>query len=325
MHPEVLTPVDCWPTATHNSLIKRVTNKGISLHERRGSVSLTQHLHQLDPRTRAPSGHAWGSGSDPDSGPDSGPSPAPGPGHGHGPAPGPASGTFRPGLRPASGHASGPDSSLAPHPDPAPAPSPASGPASGHASGLDSSLAPHPVPPPASGHASNHVDSRPPSLPHSTGKTAPPFPSSPPSLLAGSSSKFESGYKSDSESGDDHDDDSDDDHDGGGHNGVHNSSHNEPKLPFFNFAPNSPLSEILSAPAPPVPDWTSAQRIFFNLQCEQSSITCEGMSQTLDLAGWYVSQVLPSLSQLLILDNTLSCIPPSQRFSHRLLRTIRQM
>ena len=201
MHPEVLTPVDCWPTATHNSLIKRVTNKGISLHERRGSVSLTQHLHQLDPRTRAPSGHAWGSGSDPDSGPDSGPSPAPGP----------ASGTFRPGLRPASGHASGPDSSLAPRPDPAPAPSPASGPASGHASGLDSSLAPHPVPPPASGHASNHVDSRPPSLPHSTGKTAPPFPSSPPSLLAGSSSKFESGYKSDSESGDDADSDSDDD------------------------------------------------------------------------------------------------------------------
>jgi hypothetical protein len=263
MHPEVLTPVDCWPAATHNSLIKRVTNKGISLHERRGMVSHTQHLRQLDSRARAPSDHAWDPGSDPKSSPGSSPDPGPGPG-----PPGPASGAFRSGLRPASGHASGPDSSLAPRPVPPPAPSPPSGP------------------------TSDHVDSRPPSLPHSTGKTSLPFPSSPPSLLAGSSSKLESGYKSDSESDDEYDSDSDDDDDGGRHNG-HNSSHNEPNLPFFNFAPNSPLSEILSAPAPPVPDWNSAQQIFFNLQCEQSSIICEGMSQTLNLAGWYVSQVLP--------------------------------
>lgn len=259
MHPEVLTPVDCWPAATHSSLIKRVTNKGISFHEHSGRVSLTQHLHQLDSRAKAPSDHARDPGSDPKSSPGSSPDPGPRPG-----PPGPASGDFRSGLRPASGHPSGSDSSLAPRPVPPPAPSPSSGP------------------------TSDHVDSRP---PHSTEKTSLLFPSSPPSLLAGSSSKLESGYKSGSESDDEYGSDSDDDDDGGRHN--HNSSHNQPNLPFFNFAPNSPLSEILSAPAPPVPDWTSAQKIFFNLQCEQSSIICEGMSQTLNLSGWYVSQVLP--------------------------------
>lgn len=65
----------------------------------------------------------------------------------------------------------------------------------------------------------------------------------------------------------------------------------EPNLSFFYFAPDSPLEEILSAPALPAPTWDDQQQIFFNLDCRQSPAVCGNMSYILNLAGWYISQV----------------------------------
>jgi hypothetical protein len=62
-------------------------------------------------------------------------------------------------------------------------------------------------------------------------------------------------------------------------------------LPFFNWAPDSPLSSILSAPAAPPPDWNSSQQIFFNLDCHVKNYPCNSVSNTLNAAAWYVSQV----------------------------------
>jgi hypothetical protein len=81
------------------------------------------------------------------------------------------------------------------------------------------------------------------------------------------------------------------DHDKSGRKGNGESYSQEVNLPFFNFAPDSPLSESLTAPALPPPSWDSDQKIFFNLDCKESTDFCNGMKQTLDLAGWYVSQV----------------------------------
>jgi hypothetical protein len=64
-------------------------------------------------------------------------------------------------------------------------------------------------------------------------------------------------------------------------------------LPFFNFAPNSPLSSILSMPALPSPTWDLENRIYFNTDCRAAVDNCEGMTETLNLAGWYISQVPP--------------------------------
>jgi len=68
-------------------------------------------------------------------------------------------------------------------------------------------------------------------------------------------------------------------------------SQEEVNLPFFNFAPDSPLSSILSAPAAPPPDWNSSQQIFFNLDCHVNHYPCNSVSNTLNAAAWYVSQV----------------------------------
>ena len=490
MHPEVLTPVDCWPTTSYNSLIKRATNKRISLHELQGRIPVAQHLHLLDPRAGPAPGRAPVPGSGPASdhapGPGPGPAPAPGPPGSPGPD-GPDGAPSGSALKPASNSDSGRNSHPAPgpapvphpppapppaipsppgptpshddsppgrdsHPAPAPAPvphppssplpaspsvpgaavshgdlppgrdsrpapalapvphpplpavpSPAPGPAPSHDDSLlgldfgpDSRLAPalapvrHPplpaVPSPAPGPVPSHADSllgldfgpdfgRAPApalvppppvplpavpspapvlapshadsplapLPASIRKSPPVSPSYPslpllpnfPPPSVGSSSKSGSSGGSDSvkesNNGNDYGDESDPSVtpgivQGSGRDHDDDDSPYEPNLPFFTFAPNSPLSEILSAPALPAPDWNSDQQIFFNLDCKQSSTTCQGMSQTLDLAGWYISQVLinPS-SQSLITDNTLFCIAPGQRFSHRLLRRVRQM
>jgi hypothetical protein len=87
------------------------------------------------------------------------------------------------------------------------------------------------------------------------------------------------------------------DHDKSGKKGAkgHGESRDEDvNLPFFSFAPASPLSQSLNAPALPPPTWDSDQKIFFNLECKESTDFCNGMKQTLDLAGWYVSQVFPT-------------------------------
>lgn len=81
------------------------------------------------------------------------------------------------------------------------------------------------------------------------------------------------------------------DHDKSGKKGNRESYSQEVNLPFFNFAPDSPLSESLTAPALPPPTWDSDQKIFFNVDCKESADFCDGVKQTLDLAGWYVSQV----------------------------------
>lgn len=77
------------------------------------------------------------------------------------------------------------------------------------------------------------------------------------------------------------------------HHGDDQWSDNITNLPFFDWAPYSPLSEILSQPALPPPTWNSSQQIYFNLDCGPPSSPefCCGMSKTLDIAGWYVSQV----------------------------------
>ena len=86
------------------------------------------------------------------------------------------------------------------------------------------------------------------------------------------------------------------DHDKSGKKGAYGhgeSRDQDVNLPFFSFAPVSPLSQSLDAPALPPPTWDSDLKIFFNLDCKESTDFCNGMKQTLDLAGWYVSQVLP--------------------------------
>jgi hypothetical protein len=100
---------------------------------------------------------------------------------------------------------------------------------------------------------------------------------------------------------------------------------NDVNLPYFNFAPDSPLPSLLSAPALPPPTWNSNNRIYFNINCKVSRDRCDGMSQTLNLAGWYISQVLPVQTTLLTADNPIQCPPNRQRLLRRLLRRIRHM
>jgi len=62
-------------------------------------------------------------------------------------------------------------------------------------------------------------------------------------------------------------------------------------LPFFDFAPDVPISQSLNAPALPPPTWNADNKIKFQLDCWQPGSVCDAMNQTLHLAGWYVSQV----------------------------------
>lgn len=92
---------------------------------------------------------------------------------------------------------------------------------------------------------------------------------------------------------------------GNGNNGGDNDNGREgqpeqPNLPYFNFAPDSPLSQILEAPALSPPSWEEDQAVFFNLDCNVSGDICKGMSETLDLAGWYVSQVSSPCSNFVL-------------------------
>ena len=80
---------------------------------------------------------------------------------------------------------------------------------------------------------------------------------------------------------------------------------NSANLPFFDWAPRSPLSEILAYPALPPPTWNSSQQIFFHLQCNVSPEFCCNMSNTLDIAGWYVSQVSSKCYVSLIKGDTI--------------------
>ena len=62
-------------------------------------------------------------------------------------------------------------------------------------------------------------------------------------------------------------------------------------LPFFSFAPDSPLKSILAAPALPPPSWNSDNKVHFNIDCRETKDVCDGMTETLNAAGWYISQV----------------------------------
>jgi hypothetical protein len=91
----------------------------------------------------------------------------------------------------------------------------------------------------------------------------------------------------------------DDDHDGDGSSGSSSNSGSYSansdvvaNLPFFNFAPASPLSEILEAEALSPPSWQSDSQIQINLNCQAGPETCYAMQSTLDLAAWYVSQII---------------------------------
>ena len=89
----------------------------------------------------------------------------------------------------------------------------------------------------------------------------------------------------------------DDDHGGGNGGGDGPDKHsdgNDANLPFFNSAPMSPVPQILQMPAPPPPTWNSKQMLHFNLECGLSPEFCGNMSLTLNMAGWYVSQVYPA-------------------------------
>ena len=67
-----------------------------------------------------------------------------------------------------------------------------------------------------------------------------------------------------------------------------------PNLPFFFFAPDSPLFDLLTLPALPPPSWNDTQNLFFNVTCNKSDDFCSSFADTLDVAGWYVSQVSKS-------------------------------
>jgi hypothetical protein len=118
------------------------------------------------------------------------------------------------------------------------------------------------------------------------------------------------------------------DHDKSGKKGAkgHGESRDQDvNLPFFSFAPVSPLSQSLNAPALPPPTWDSDQKIFFNLDCTESTDFCNGMKQTLDLAGWYVSQVLPYSLDYANVDYLLSIVVTSECFIDGFLRTVQSM
>lgn len=76
-------------------------------------------------------------------------------------------------------------------------------------------------------------------------------------------------------------------------------------LPFFSFAPESPLKSILAAPALPPPSWNSDNKVYFNIDCRETKDVCDGMAETLNAAGWYISQVFSSLESQLTSDNQL--------------------
>lgn len=313
MHPEVLTPVDCWPASLHSSSIKRGMNKGLFPREIQAKEARAQILSPLDPRA----GPAFGPRSDLDSSGQKGVAKN-SPSIGRRSSLDPSSKN-----KPSIGKAetSARQQKAIPESDrdkvqnsPAPAPQ----------TNSDSIKSP-----PSPKVSPQSLQLSPQSPPSANAALAPPPPSNPrsslplPSPLLGppnesaesSSSSPKSGSKQppsssayfsvDKESTCDNEQDGSGD--GGptlkGHNDDNRDDHSqynapeEANLPFFDFAPDSPLNEILSAPALPPPSWSSDQQIFFNLACNQGSFdACHAMSQTLDLAGWYVSQVTAYVS-----------------------------
>ena len=89
----------------------------------------------------------------------------------------------------------------------------------------------------------------------------------------------------------DHKDDDPDDTDDEGDSNSPSPKPSSVIPPFYKSVPYSPLSKILAAPALPPPDWNSSQQMHFNVNCKESSDLCEGFVQTLNFAGWYISQV----------------------------------
>jgi hypothetical protein len=92
-------------------------------------------------------------------------------------------------------------------------------------------------------------------------------------------------------------------------------------LPFFDFAPQSPLPYILTSPALSPPTWNSTSMISFNVDCPVSPDTCYAVQKTLDLAGWYVSQV-HFFPRLLISGHLLPGTSASQRVPDRFLQCV---
>ena len=69
---------------------------------------------------------------------------------------------------------------------------------------------------------------------------------------------------------------------------------NVSNLPFFEFAPDSDLGNLWE-PALPPPSWDQENKFQFNVDCKKAPYNiCTGVSNTLGIAGWYVSQVWAS-------------------------------
>ena len=112
---------------------------------------------------------------------------------------------------------------------------------------------------------------------------------------------------------------------GNGNNGGDNDNGREgqpeqPNLPYFNFAPDSPLSQILEAPALSPPSWEEDQAVFFNLDCNVSGGYMQGNVRNSGPCGMVCFTGIISLQQFcLTIDHRILRINFSQRNCHRLL------
>lgn len=338
MHPEILTPVDCWPATPHSSLIKRRRN-GIYARDPHVRAAVPQIHSPVNPRSvpvfgrtsgsdassqrrRNPKGPVSESDSDLSPPPKNSPSPA----NDNSPPKQAKADTANPKVVAAvqvDTESATPTAVLKPTRSPILSPPP---PANELATTTSAEHAPVLAPAPAPASPSGLKVSPPPGSPNS--KSSGPSSDSTPmqplldntqsssaiSPVIGGISRDEDPHSHEDGDGDDSDDEHDDD-------GDENAN-----LPYFDFAPDSPLNEILTAPALPAPTWSEDQRIFFNLECNTGTFdACNLMSQTLDLAGWYVSQVTRHISMFLITGHSFQTITLGQCISYRLLRAIRQV
>ena len=293
MHPEVLTPVDCWPSNQHSSLMRREIVKGVQESDILVRSDLSQVHRPLDSHAAPVSGILSGvddSGSKGGAIKDTPSSPADAldpPLKNTPPSPTPATSPNQIKAVPTSKNSivqnqhadvvqaenNGRISTSSPVPSPQRTPTP------------KPTLPPAPAPAPLAPPFSN-VES--PKQPAESSSPSQPLLNHPKLSNALSSGNGEASWDKDKDN--DGDSDSTKGHDNDGNKGDQDNA--PANLPFFDFAPDSPLSAILNAPALPAPTWSEPQAIFFNLDCDRRSYTsCQAMSQTLDLAGWYVSQV----------------------------------
>lgn len=346
MHPEILTPVDCWSATPHSSLTKRGRN-GIFARDPHAQAAVPQIHSLVNPRSVPVFGRASGSDasgqrgrnrkgpvSESDSDLSQSPKNKPSPANDNPPPKQAKVDTANPKVVAAvqvDAESVTPTDVSKPTRSPILSPPPPANALATTASAEHAPvLVPAPAPVPASASPSGLKVSPPSGSPNSesSGPSSDSTPIQP--LLDHTQLSVTGGISRDADlhghgdggvrpgHDDNRDDDSDDDND------SDSDEDEDANLPYFDFAPDSPLNEILTAPALPAPTWSDDQQIFFNLVCNTGTFdACNLMSQTLDLAGWYVSQVTFHISMFLITGHSFQTITLGQCISYRLLRAIR--